>query len=133
MDFERRKRMVIEFRMVPLIDVVFFLIFYFIVAGTVQPFEMIPIQLPTASSGRVLEEGEISIILGQHDELLLNDELVTLEQLQPQIQNIFIKFPSSVVTIKADARLSASHLLAVMDLVKAAGGKNISLVTQKLS
>lgn len=123
--FKRR-----DISVVPLIDVIFQLLIFFMMAGSVQKFEVVPINPPIAESTKVVEESELVILMGTHDELIVNDQMVTLDDLLPIITDALDKHPNKVITIKADASLQAAKLIELMDYVKAAGGKNISLLTQ---
>ena len=130
MDFERQKKPLKEISMVPLINVVFLLLIFFLVAGTVEKFDIVPVELPEAISGQVLDEGHIQIVLGRHDELLINDELVTFAEMSEYLIEELEHNKERIITVKADASLQADRLIRLMDVIKAAGGRNLSLVTQ---
>lgn len=119
-----------EIDMVPLINVVFLLLIFFLVAGTIEKIEIIPIDPPLAESGKILDEGHVVILLGRYDEIIIDDELVELESIEPTIRKSLENYPGKIITIKADGRIRASRLIAVMDEVKIGGGQNVSLVTQ---
>ena len=130
MDFKRQKKPLKEISMVPLINVVFLLLIFFLVAGTVEKFDIVPVELPEAISGQVLDEGHIQIVLGRHDELLINDELVTFAEMSEYLIEELEHNKERIITVKADASLQADRLIRLMDVIKAAGGRNLSLVTQ---
>ena len=52
MEFERTRRKRLEISLIPLIDVSMFLLIFCMVAGTIEKFEIIPIEPPVAPSGR---------------------------------------------------------------------------------
>ncbi len=122
-----------EISMVPLINVVFLLLIYFLVAGTLDKIEIITIDPPDAESGKILDEGHIVILLGKYDEVILDDELVTMDDLVPMITQKLEAYPDKIITLKPDQDVPAQRLIQVMDLVKEAGGYNLSLVTQEVS
>jgi biopolymer transport protein ExbD len=130
MDFPRTKRKKIEVSLIPLIDVSMFLLIFFMVAGTVEKFEMIPIEPPVSQNGKLMDEGHVSILLGSHDEIILRDEIVTIEQMQKILTPELSANPNKVVSVKADAVAPANRMIEVMDAIKAAGGKNLSVLTQ---
>lgn len=127
---QRTNRRNHEISLVPLINVVFLLLIFFLVAGTLTKFEIVPIDPPEADSGKILDEGHIVILLGKYQEIIIGDELVDKEDIIPIVSKSLKNYPEKVITLKADAGLPASALIEVMDLVKAAGGRNLSLVTQ---
>ena len=116
--------------MIPLINLVFLLLIFFLVAGTIEKFDVIPVDIPVADSGKLLEEGHIVIVLGQYNEILLNDELVDIDTLRARATSLLENNPRKVISLKSDSRLEASKMVAIMDLLRLAGGKNLSIVTQ---
>lgn len=119
-----------EISLVPLINVVFLLLIFFLVAGTIGKIEIVPIDPPMADSGKILDEGHVVILLGKYEELIIDDELVMMEDIIPIVSKALKNYPEKIITLKADSGVPAKRLIEVMDLVKAAGGLNLSLVTQ---
>lgn len=132
MNIPRSKARIKEISMVPLINVVFLLLIFFLVAGTVEKFDIVHVDLPMADSGQILDEGHLLILMGQYDEIIVNDDLVMPEDVSNSLNMQLKHNPERIITIKADAKLQANKLIAMMDKVKAAGGKNISLITQAM-
>lgn len=130
MEFPRTRRKKLEVSLIPLIDVSMFLLIFFMVAGTVEKFEMIPIEPPVSQNGKLMDEGHVAILLGSHDEIIMRDEVVTIPEMQKILAPELAANPSKVVTVKADAVAPANRMIEVMDAIKAAGGKNLSVLTQ---
>lgn len=131
MEFERTKRPIKPISLVPMINVVFLLLIFFLVAGTVEKVEVIDVELPEAESGELLDEGHVQILLGQYDEVIINDIPVPLKEVKSAIAEQLKHNKERVITIKADARMQASRMIEVMNHIKAAGGLNLSLTTQQ--
>src|SRR5690606_33232913 len=98
--------------------------------GSISKFDIVPIDPPVAESGKILDEGHIVIVMGPYGELLLDDDLVEIGDIVPMVSEKLKNYPEKVITLKADATIPASKLIEMMDYVKAAGGTNLSLVTQ---
>lgn len=130
MDFPRTRRKRIEISLIPLIDVSMFLLIFFMVAGSVEPFEPIPIEPPVSQNGKMMDEGHVSVLIGTHDEIILRDDIVTIEEMQKILTPELKDNPFKVVTVKIDAAAPANRMIEVMDAIKAAGGKNLSVLTQ---
>ena len=130
MEFERTYRKKIDISLIPLIDVSMFLLIFFMVSGTVEKFELIPIDPPVSQHGNMMDEGHVSILLGSHDEIILNDEIVTIEEMKESLSPELKANPAKVVTVKADAVVPANRMIEVMDAIKAAGGHHLSVLTQ---
>lgn len=130
MQIKRARQSKNELPVLPMVNVVFLLLVFFLVAGSIQKVEVVPIDPPIAESGKVLDEGHIVIALGRYEEIVLNDDMVTEDDIVPMVSKQLKDHPNRIITIKADSSLPAKKLIRMMDYVKAAGGQNLSLVTQ---
>lgn len=129
MDFTRTEKPRRAISIIPLIDISLFLLIFFMVAGTIEKIDLIPIEPPTASSGKLMDEGHIVILLGTHEEIVMDEELVTLEELGRKLTKILSQHPDKIITLKADASIPAQRMIRVMDSIKLAGGKHLSIAT----
>lgn len=130
MNFVRNTRKPHQASLTPLIDISLFLLIFFMLAGTVEKFEILPIDPPMAESGKLLDEGHLVVLLGRRDEIIVDDELVNLDELPQVLKDHIAANPEKVITLKSDARTPAGRAIEVMDAIKLAGGRNLSLVTQ---
>lgn len=118
--------------MTPLINLVFLLLIFFLVTGTIEKFDVIPLELPVADSGKILDEGHIVIVVGTHGEVIVNDEFIQLSQLKSLVAEMLESNPRKIISLKADARSDAKMMIEVMNILRQAGGQNLSLITQSL-
>jgi biopolymer transport protein ExbD len=130
MEFARTTRKLRALSMVSLIDIVFTIILFFIVAGHMEKFSIIPVELPEADSGQRLDEGPVVVLLGKYGEVIINDDMFTGEQVETELKRQLAVNPDRIITIKADANMEANKLVDFMEQIRAAGGSNLSLVTQ---
>ncbi len=130
MEFTRTERKRLEVSLIPLIDISMFLLIFFMVAGVVEKFEIIPIDPPVAQSGKLVDEGHLVILLGKRDEIIIGEDIIPLDQAREFLSPILSKNPNKVITVKADAAAAANRVIDVMDAIKASGGKQLSIVTQ---
>ena len=130
---DRHKKRIKPISLVPMINVVFLLLIFFLVAGTLEKVDVIDVELPKADSGELLDEGHVQIMLGRYDEIIINDRPVKLSEVESEIKRQLEHNPERVMTMKADARMPASRMIEVMNRIKAAGGVNLSLTTQTVA
>lgn len=128
-EFERRTRKPRPITMISLIDVMFVLLLFFMIAGHLEKVAIVPVELPMADSGQLLDEGPIEVLLGRHDEIIINDEMFSEEKVLKELKRQLAINPNRIITIKADALLEANKLVRFMEQVRAAGGINLSVVT----
>lgn len=129
-DFTRTRKRAKAISMVPLIDVMLALLIFFLIAGRLEQVEVLKVEPPVSKSGEELAQGTIVIVLGKHDEVLINDELGTLEDVIPKLKEQLKFNPKRVITLKADNRMKATRLIEVMNAIRTAGGENLTLATE---
>ncbi len=129
MDFERRLKKPRPVTVISLIDVMFVLLLFFMVAGRLEKVPIVKVELPKADSGQLLDEGPIEVVLGKYDEIIINDELTSEANVLAELKRQLDINPERIITIKADANLEANKLVRFMEAVRAAGGMNLSLIT----
>jgi biopolymer transport protein ExbD len=128
-DFVRNLRRARPINVISLIDIMFMLILFFMIAGHLEKVAIIEIALPLADSGQTMDEGPIEVMLGRYDEILINEELQDVNGVLATLKTQLALNPDRVITIKADALLDANKLVDFMQAVRDAGGRNLSLVT----
>ncbi len=128
-EFNRTTRKLRAISMVSLIDIVFTIILFFLVAGHLEKASIIDVELPHADAGQRLDEGPIVTTLGKYGEVIINDEIYEGRAIDTALKKEFAVNPERVITIKADKNLEANKLVDFLEQVRAAGGKNLSLVT----
>lgn len=129
MEFKRNTRKLRAISMVSLIDIVFTIILFFLVAGHLEKFSIVSVELPRADSGQRLQEGPVVVSLGKYGEVVINDELYEGAAIGNELKRQFAINPERIITIKADTHLEANSLVDFLEKIRSAGGKNLSLVT----
>ena len=117
-------------RILPLINVVFLLLIFFMIVGriaTVDPFELEPPK--SASEGLPDKADSISLALSADGELALNGEAIDREMLESRIQELLEAEPKPQLLLKADGGAEAERVLEVLELLRAAGGERMQLLT----
>lgn len=128
-DIPRHKQTAREPGLIPMINIVFLLLVFFLVAGSIEKFDVIHIDLPVAKNGKRLDEGQVVIIIGAEKEIVVNDDFVTPSEFLSTMREHLRGNPNKIITLKADEHLPATFMISIMDQIKEAGGTNISLVT----
>jgi biopolymer transport protein ExbD len=120
--------------MVPLINVVFLMLVFFMVAGQIQkadPIAVIPPQ--SINDNRAASDPNIEIVVGVDDSLYVDDKLFMVEDVQAYLEQQFTSAPNKDafwVQIKADGAISLEKLRPVFNQVRLAGLTKVSLATQ---
>jgi len=128
-DIPRHKQGAREPGLIPMINVVLLLLVFFLVAGSIEKFEVLHVDLPVAKNGKMLPEGQVVIVLGMQKEILINDEFVSPGDFIATMKEQLKDHKDKIISLRADERLPATFLIAIMNQIKNAGGNNISLTT----
>jgi biopolymer transport protein ExbD len=126
-EFTKRPRI----EMIPLIDVVFLLLVFFIYSMlSMTVHRGLPVDLPTASTATVDEETFITITVQRSGRLFLEDREVNTHTLPAFLIKQRKKNPDVQVYLRADREVSYQKAVEVMDLVRSAGIHKLALETQ---
>ena len=117
--------------MIPLIDVVFLLLVFFIYSMlSMTVHRGLPVNLPTASTSTVDRKTFITISLQQDGQLFLEDRVVDKHTLPSLLIKEKKKNSEVQVYLRADRDVSYQRAVEIMDLVRSAGIHKLALETQ---
>ena len=122
----KRKKARIE--LLPLIDIVFLLLVFFIYAMlSMAVHRGVPVNLPTSSSARIERQSLLSVTIKQSGEILVDTHRVALKDLARLLEVRAQAHRSPGVLLFADKTVSYQLLVHVLDQIRAAGLSRISL------
>ena len=117
--------------MLPLIDIVFLLLVFFIYAMlSMAVHRSLPVSLPVSSAAEVHTELNLTLTVNTQGEICLDNTNVSQEELQTILQEKTLKTADSKfvqVDLFADKTLSYQELYRVLDIIRTAGVSNVSL------
>lgn len=124
-EFERPKPRNEALNIISLIDIMFFLLLFFLLTSVfVDP--GIPLELPEAATAEFQpEQAERVIFISKAGEIRVNGEFVPLDQLEAILAAMLQGRAPKQVTIKADKEVAFGLFVRVMDLAKKAGGQDL--------
>ena len=125
-NFQTNKKARIE--MLPLIDIVFLLLVFFIYAMlSMAVHRGLPVALPTSSSALIDKELVLSVTVKTDGTIYINRDQIPLNDLTSALKNKTKEYKEPGVLLFADRDLSYQKLFSVMDQIKTAGINRISL------
>jgi len=117
--------------MLPLIDIVFLLLIFFIYAMlSMAVHRSLPVSLPVSSTAAVNTELNLTVTVRQNGEIFLDKRKVSLEQMQEILVDKSRKAGDDKpvqVDLFADKALSYQELYRILDIIRTAGISNVSL------
>jgi len=133
MNFRRKyKPELPAFQLAPMIDVVFTMLFFFMVSQIFAQWETeIEVKLPTAQSGNIPARlpGEIMINILRDGTIMVNRQVLDEARLAALLERIVKLFPGQPVLIRADRQTAYDHVIKVLDLCRRSDIWNISFAT----
>ena len=129
MDFSGRQRTKQELNVAPLIDVVFLLLIFFMLASTFIKPEAIDLMLEGSSTGGSAAEEMLNIEVVVDGTIRLNGLRLSMPQLETELASRIQGDQTRPVTIKAAAEVPVQTLVSIMDRVRSAGTNNLRLAT----
>jgi biopolymer transport protein ExbD len=117
---------------VPMIDIIFFLLVFFMFFTTFKTsVSGIPLDLPSSSQAVSLEQERIVVSINQKEQVFYGSEQVSPEKLTQVLTPLAAKNPNLLVVINADSKVTYEKLITVMDAITSAGVTQPALGVEK--
>ena len=129
MQFRRRLKPNATVDLVPMIDVVFQLVIFFMVSTTFILTPGINLSLPESTTAEPVAASKIIVTVVDEDEIYLNKDRVTLESLIPLLQEMRRGATEGSVVVEGDRNVSYAVLIRVLDVLRASGFSGANLRT----
>jgi biopolymer transport protein ExbD len=129
----------IGFQVVPMIDVLFLLLCFFVTSQIYTQWEAeMDVKLPTATTAELQQRlpGEIILNVFKDGTTVVNGRTLDEAQLAVLLKRLVELFPGQPVLIRADRQTAYEHVIKVLDLCRQADIWNISFaagMTEKKS
>ncbi len=131
----RHKRS-LDDNMIPLINVVFLMLIFFMVAGQISQSDPVKVDLPSSISEKHKPEEPITLSVSLDGAMSFDRELIKPEQLTALIKQRFNAAENKaafILMVKVDGDLPVETLRKVLGQIKQSGIKRVSLATQHLA
>jgi len=113
---------------IPMIDVVFFLLVFFMMASlSMAVYAGMPVNLPGASTGREAPAESRTITVMKDGRAFLDRRAVTLTELGSELRSLASANPALAVVINADEEVTHGRVVSVLDEVRAAGVARLAI------
>ena len=115
--------------LMPLIDMVFILLIFFLLTSTaIQP--AVDVALPETDYGETKIATSIVVSILADGTLLINGNRVPEELFLPVLESQYREQPDAELTIQADRQVPFGRVVEIMDLSKQAGAEEVSFLVE---
>lgn len=124
---DRKKELI---NITPLIDVVFILLVFFMLAGSIERPDVMEVEPPSSESQITNVEDDVAILVSADGTVAFQDTMMPDDQALVRTATVwFSARPQSTIQLKADAGADAARVIKVMELLREAGARFLVLLT----
>ena len=113
----------------PLIDVVFLLLLFFLLAGTPRSPDVFSVDPPRSEGAEPAEAHAVLVLLTADGRLAVDDRKVTREELAAAVTERGAGVEPLTIALKADAQVPSATVIEVMETLRATGVQTLRLLT----
>jgi biopolymer transport protein ExbD len=124
----------IVFQIAPLVDILLFLLVFFIMTWNFARNEAeIDVRIPAAKEGKENRRpvGEVILNVRRDGSVVMNRRAMTPEDLQSSLTRISELYPDQAVVLRGDQEAEYRSVVAVLDICRAANIWNVAFATSK--
>ena len=130
--FRPRRRPTLELGIIPLIDIVFLLLIFFMLTSRFVVQEGIQIDLPVTDRSHTLPaEKAHRIIVRSEGVLVMDGRVMTLREMDLYLGNQDAVFFGTYFEILADRRVSVQTVISLLEMLRNKGASRVTLGTER--
>jgi biopolymer transport protein ExbD len=125
-----------EDNLIPLINVVFLMLIFFMVAGVIRETDNVDMSHPASITTQALAKQELTLVVNKDESILIDDLLVTHEGLTSQLMQLrqaTENIADVYLVLRVDSSLPAKRLHKVLKSIRDAGLLKVQLLTERLA
>lgn len=117
-----------QMNVIPFIDVMLVLLAVVLTTATFVAQGKIPVALPSATQTEPVSDGpSLEITIDAAGQMYVTEQTVTLDQLDARLAELGLQ---AQLLLRVDEATPFRHFVSVVDLLKARGMENLSIITQ---
>ncbi len=121
-----------QINIVPMIDVIFAILSFFIIATLfLNRSDALPVNLPQAKTVKPQISTKVTVTVDAEGDLALNREPIELDALEQEVRDLTDTAEKVVVVIHADEEVSHGRVITVMDRIREIEGAKLAIAAQK--
>ena len=126
--YQREEKELISINITPLIDIVFLLLVFFMLATSFIQKSAIEINLNSGKTVKIDNAKNTAVvILNKKGLIYLNNKLIKVTNIRNEIKNIIEKNPKYRILIKSHKKVPVQKVIRLIEEVRSAGTDNIKL------
>lgn len=120
-----------EINLTPMLDVVFIMLIFFIVTTSFVKEAGIEVNRPSAATSEQKSKANIMVAIRNNNEIWIDKRMVDIRAVRANIEKLKALNSQNSIVIQSDKESKTDILIKVMDQIRLAGIKEISISTLK--
>jgi biopolymer transport protein ExbD len=133
MQFRRRLQPMVNVDLVPMIDVVFQLVIFFMLSSTLITRTGLNLDLPNASTVQETVTSSLVLTIVSEEEILLGDVSLTFAEFSDVLSERRDEYEDRAISIEADSSLQYGTMVRILDILRRNGFRGANLVAEHVS
>lgn len=121
----------VHINVVPLIDVMFFLVLFFVATASFVKEGGIEINRPTAQTAVRQENSNLIIVIDKNGDIWIDNQQIDIRTIRAHIEHLHAQNAEGTVIILADKETRTGATVDVLDQVRLAGVSNIAIAAER--
>ena len=115
-DLEETK---IQINILPMIDIIFVILSFFIVSSLyLVKLEIIPVNLPNSETSNQEKDPVIVVTLNMENKVFINEKMIDITLLENDLRSRVINSNNKKVVLRADKRLNYGNVISILDILR---------------
>ena len=120
-----------QINLTPMIDMVFILLIFFLVASSFVKEAGIEVNRPVAQTAQTQGRGTIRIALSETGEIWMERRSIDIRAVRANVERMLAESPEASVVVLADETAHTGLLVQVMDQIRLAGVTDIAVAARQ--
>ena len=116
---------------IPMIDVIFFLLVFFMLSTLSMTISRgLPVNLPTAATAQKEARENVNLTVTQDGKLFLNKQPITMQDMGQRVKAAVASDPQLTVVVNADGQVLHSTVVDILDELRLAGVSGLAIAVK---
>ncbi|MDP8268523.1 MAG: biopolymer transporter ExbD [Candidatus Tenebribacter davisii] len=130
MIIKTRKKRISSIGLISFTDVIFLLLIFLLISSNFITHSGIKVDLPGSNSQQNEFNKNISLTLTKNNEVFIDNEVVSWEELPGVLNRKLIDDPEQVVVVRADETVELKNVVKLLDIAKLSGTNRFFIATE---
>lgn len=117
----------VELNVIPLIDVIFFLLVFYVISTSFTPETAVPVERPQSTQATVSDVAAVQVVITAAGEVVLGTHPLAAAEIPAAVATELRRVGATRVVLVADRAVPTGTLLAVMDACTAGGAASVDV------